>query len=292
VSRIIYYITFPLIYLISILPFKVLYFFSSVVYVIIYYLLGYRKKVVLENLRNAFPEKSEQEISIIRKKFYRYLCDLFLETFKTYTVSKRAMLRHCFLNPAAKTLFAKMASEGKNIIIVMGHYGNWEWGGNTFSLNCKHQLYVIYHPLANKDFDQFMYRMRRRFGTKLIPMKETFKEMLAHKKELNATAFIADQTPQPQNAYWTRFLNQDTPVFRGPELIAKKINYPVVYVKVSRVKRGYYELCAEMLCEDPSKTSEGEITEMHTKRLERDIILQPEFWLWSHRRWKHKRVAN
>jgi len=291
VSRIIYYITFPFIYLVSILPFWILYPISWGVYVILYYLMGYRKKVVLANLHKAFPEKSEKEIHAISKKYYHYLCDLFLETFKTYTISKRGMLRRCFFNPAAKALFSKLADEGKNIIIVMGHFGNWEWGGNAFSLHCKHQLYVIYHPLSNKEFDSFMYRMRRRFGTKLIPMKDTYKEMVAHKSELNATAFIADQTPQPQHAYWTKFLNQDTPVYRGPELIAKKINYPVVYVKMSRIKRGFYELCADMLCEDPSKTKDGEITELHTKRLEKDIIAQPEFWLWSHKRWKHKKPS-
>lgn len=174
----------------------------------------------------------------------------------------------------------------------MGHLGNWEWGGNTFSLLCKHQLYVIYHPIANKNFDNLMYGMRSRFGTKLIPMKDTFRSMLANRNELNATAFIADQTPQPDNAYWTTFLNQETPVFRGTELIAKKLNYPIIYLKVKKIKRGFYELCAEMLCENPSITKEGEITEMHTKRLEQDIIAQPETWLWSHRRWKHKRPVN
>jgi len=199
------------------------------------------------------------------------------------------MQKHCYFTPEAKALFDKMAAENKSIILVMGHLGNWEWAGNTFSLQLKQQLYVIYHPISNKYFDWLMFKMRSRFGTKLIPMKDTFREMLENRAELNATAFIADQTPAPESAYWTTFLNQDTPVFKGTELIARKINYPVVYATVKRLKRGYYEMHAEVLCETPKATSEGEISELHTRKLERDIIAQPEVWLWSHRRWKHKR---
>ena len=153
----------------------------------------------------------------------------------------------------------------------------------------KQQLYVIYHPIGNMYFDELMYRMRTRFGTKLIPMKNTFKEMLMHKSEINTTAFIADQTPSSVNAYWTKFLNQDTPVFWGTEVIAKKLNRPVVYISVDKVKRGYYQMNAKLLCENPNQTTEGQISEMHTRQLEQDIIKRPEIWLWSHRRWKHKR---
>ena len=252
-------------------------------------MLGYRKQVVYQNLRNAFPEKSEQEIKTIGKRYYKYLCDLFLETFKTLTIGRKKMLKHCYFNPATTALFEKLAAEDTSFILVMGHLGNWEWAGNTFSMMCRHQLYVIYHPLRNKYFNGLMYRMRTRFGTKLIAMKDTFREMLAQRDELNATAFIADQTPSPQNAYWTTFLQQDTPVFKGTEVIAKKIGYPVVYTRVKKVKRGYYEIEAEMLVNNPKATVENEISELHTRRLEKDIIDQPEVWLWSHRRWKHKR---
>ncbi len=284
-----FYIALPFIYLISLLPFPLLYGFSYCVYVLLYRIIGYRKKVVLQNLRNSFPGKSDAEINKIAKDFYRHLCDLFLETFKTLTISKEAMLRHCYFAPGAKELFDRLAAENRSIILVLGHYGNWEWGGNTFGLLCQQQLYVIYHPLANKHFDALMYKMRTRFGNKLIAMKHTFKEMLAHKAELNATAFIADQTPSNQNAYWTTFMHQDTPVFWGTEIIAKKLNRPVVYLSINKVKRGYYEMNARMLCEQPAGTAEGEISEMHTRQLERDIIARPEIWLWSHRRWKHKR---
>ncbi|OSZ78229.1 lipid A biosynthesis acyltransferase [Chitinophagaceae bacterium IBVUCB1] len=287
----VYYIALPFIYLISVLPFRVLYAVSDFFYVVLYHILGYRKEVVYNNLRNSFPNKTEQEIKDIRKRYYKYLCDLFLETFKTLTINKQNMQKHCYFNAEAKALFDKLAAENKSIILVMGHLGNWEWAGNTFSLQLKQQLYVIYHPITNKYFDWLMYKMRTRFGTKLIAMKDTFREMLENKNELNATAFIADQTPAPDTAYWTKFMHQDTPIFRGTELIARKINYPVVYATVKRVKRGEYEMHAKLLVETPKATAEGEISELHTRQLERDIIAQPEVWLWSHRRWKHTKPA-
>ncbi|HXB40036.1 MAG TPA: lysophospholipid acyltransferase family protein, partial [Bacteroidia bacterium] len=233
--------------------------------------------------------KSDEELKKLQAKFYRYLCDLFLETFKTLTISRATMLKHCKLNKETQGLFNKYAVENKNLIIVMGHYGNWEWAGNTFSLLGKHHLYVIYHPLTNKYFNQLIIGMRTRFGTGLIEMKNTIRDMIAHKNELSVTAFIADQTPPPEGAYWTKFMNQDTPIFRGTEKIARKLNYPIIFVNVKRMKRGYYEIFAETLVENPASTTEGEISELHTRRLEEEIIKQPEIWLWSHRRWKHKK---
>jgi KDO2-lipid IV(A) lauroyltransferase len=285
----VFYFSLPFLYLISILPFPLFYLFSDFIYFLLYYVIGYRKAVVYTNLKNAFPEKSEAELKRIRKQFYKYLCDLVLETFKTLTISKSAAKRRCYMSPATIALFDRYAQEKKSIIIVMGHFGNWEWAGNSFSLNCKQQLYVIYHPLSNTHFDGLIYRMRTRFGSKLIAMRDTFKEMIRLKEEVNATAFIADQTPAPESAYWTRFLNQDTPVFWGTEKIAKKVNYPVVYASVKRKSRGHYEVLSETLFENPKSTSDGEISEAHTRKLEREIREQPEIWLWSHRRWKHKR---
>lgn len=287
----IYYLTLPFIYLLSLTPFPVLYAISNGMYFLLYKILGYRKTVVMDNLRRSFPHKSEKELLIICEKYYRYLCDLFLETFKTLTISQSTMKKHCVFSSAAKKLFDQLAEEQRSIILVMGHQGNWEWAGNSFSLLCKQQLYVIYHPLSNKYFDVLMYRMRTRFSTKLIPMRDTYKDMLQSKKnkEIAATAFIADQTPAPENAYWTTFLNQDTPVFWGTERIARKLNMPVVYAQVKRLKRGYYEIHAEMLVEQPANTTDGQVSELHTKKLEHDIMEQPETWLWSHRRWKHKR---
>lgn len=267
-----------------------MYIVSDGFYFLVYYIIGYRKAVVLENMRKSFPGKSEAELKSLSKKFYRYFCDVFLETFKTLTISKSTMLKHCSLDADSEQFLQKLAEEKQSIILVMGHKGNWEWGGNAFSLSCQHQLYVIYHPLANKYFNGLMYRMRTRFGTKLIAMNDTFREMVKHKHELTATAFIADQTPQPDHAYWTNFLYQDTPVFLGTERIATKLKRPVLYLTVRREKRGYYKIMVDqeglML---PENYSEGKLTEAHTRKLENDIYDQPETWLWSHRRWKHKR---
>lgn len=290
-ARLTYYIALPFIYFLAILPFPLLYLLSDVVYAFLFYVLQYRRGVVKENLQHSFPQKTEAEIYNLQKKFYHYFCDLFLETFKTLTISRKSMLKHCWLNEEALQLFNKLAKEKQNFIIVMGHKGNWEWAGNTFSICCKHHLYVIYHPLSNPYFDGLMYRMRTRFGTGLIKMKDTFKDMVKNRSELNATAFIADQTPAPDKAFWMSFLNQDTPVFLGTEKIAEKMKYPVVYVQVEKVKRGYYQLHADLIAEPPYLPGEGTITTLHTQRLEADIIQQPETWLWSHRRWKHKRVA-
>lgn len=292
-AKLSYWIALPFIYLLSLLPFPALYLLSDFFFLLLYYVVGYRKKVVYTNLRNSFPDKSEAEIAAIQKRFFRYFCDLFLETFKTLTISRASMLKHCSMDPAAEKLFNDFAAENKSIIIVMGHMGNWEWAGNTFSLKCKHQLYVIYHPLANQHFNSLIIKMRTRFGTKLIAMKDTFREMVQNRSHLSATAFIADQTPQPDRAHWMQFLNQDTPVFPGTEKIAQKMNYPIVYVSVRKIKRGYYTLSADILKMPPfNATQEGEITEAHTKRLEADIIKTPETWLWTHRRWKHKRPNN
>ncbi|MCW3092795.1 MAG: lipid biosynthesis acyltransferase [Ferruginibacter sp.] len=288
-SAILYYLSLPFIYLLSLLPFPVLYFFSDGLYLLLYYVIGYRKKVVFANLKNAFPGKATAELIILQKKFYKYFCDLFLETFKTLTISRKQMLKHCSFDPGADELFKTLAAENKNLIIVMGHKGNWEWAGNTFSICAQHQLYVIYHPLANKYFNRLVCKMRERFGTKLIPMKDTFRDMIKNRDQLNATAFIADQSPNPAKAHWMNFLNQDTPVFMGTEKIAQKVKYPIVFVSVKRLTRGYYTLTAELLQTPPYTGNEGDITEIHTLKLESDINEQPETWLWTHKRWKHKR---
>ena len=269
------------------MPFRILYGMSDITYFIAYYIIRYRRKIVFENLRNAFPEKSDKELEKISKSFYSYLCDLIVETIKNLTISKKASLARCKIKDV--DVFEKLYSQNKNIILVIGHFGNWEWAGYSLSLSIKHQSVVIYKPLSNKYFNQFIYKIRTRLGAKLIPMNDTFREMVNNKDNLNVTTFIADQTPPPDGAYWTNFLNQDTPIFQGTEKIAKKLNYPVIFMSVNRLNRGYYEVSAEMLCENPANTSDGEISELHTRMLEKEIRKNPQFWLWSHRRWKHKR---
>jgi Kdo2-lipid IVA lauroyltransferase/acyltransferase len=289
IQGIVYFVCLPFIYLVSLLPFPILYLFSDGVYLLIYYVVRYRRKVVRLNLVRSFPEKNDIEIREIEVRFYRYFCDLFLETFKTLTISRENMVKHCRLEPETLALFKELEGENQSFMMVMGHFGNWEWAGNTFCVCCKHQLYVIYHPLSNKFMNGLVYRMRTRFGTRLIAMKDTLREMLKNRTELTATAFIADQSPLPNFAYWMNFLNQDTPVFLGIEKIALKIRYPIVYISIRRVKRGYYRVFAEKITLPLDPQRSGTITEIHTGKLETDIRRQPEIWLWTHRRWKHER---
>ena len=289
-SAIIYYLALPFVYLISYLPFRLLYLLSDFLYLLIYEVFGYRKNVVTQNLKNSFPDKSEAELDRIRSGFYRYLCDLGVETIKTLTITPAALKQH-FRHSDLSSL-ERCLKQKQSVIIVMGHLGNWEMGGAYFSLLPIHQLYVIYHPLSNKYFNRLFLRIRTRFGAGVYPMKTAFRGMVKNKDELTATSFVADQTPSPANAYWMTFLNQDTAVFKGSEAIARKLDYPIIYISVIREKRGQYLCHSELLIEHPRELSENEVTEIHTRRLERDIIKHPETWLWSHRRWKHQPPLN
>jgi Kdo2-lipid IVA lauroyltransferase/acyltransferase len=286
-SKFLYYLVLPFIYLLSYLPLWLLYPLSDLVYLVVYFLMGYRKKVVFANLQNSFPEKSEKEIKAIAKKYYSYFCDLIIETLKNFTISEVSVRKRVLFKGAP--LFQKYCDRMQSVIIVMGHFGNWEFGGARFSLEKLHELIVVYHPLRNKYFDGLFCRMRTRLGTKLYLLNEVLRGMIRDRNKLTATAFIADQRPWPQFAYWTTFLNQDTAVFTGTGKIAKKMNYPVIYVSIHRIKRGYYEMQSELLVENPEDFSEDEISELHTRRLEKDIKENPELWIWSHRRWLHMR---
>jgi len=281
-----FYLVYPFLYLIASLPFWALYKVSDFLYYL-FLLSGYRKNVVLENLRKSFPERSEKEIKDLSKAYFSYLSDLTLETIKTMRMTKQEAKERCLYHNTE--WIDKMHEEKKSFIIVMGHYGNWEWAGPSFTLGSNYQLFVIYRPLTNPYFEKMLTKTRTKFGTRITQVNQTLREMVANRKNVTATAFIADQAASPANSYWTTFLHQDTSVFNGPEKIAVKFNYPVVYMKIQRVKRGYYELIPQLLFDDPASTSEGEILETFTKRLEKDIIDDPVIWLWSHRRWKHKR---
>ena len=288
-QAIVYYISLPFIYFVSILPFWMLYIVSDILYFIVYIIIGYRKTVVLQNLNNSFPEKSEKEIDEICKKFYTFFCDWIVEMVKSITISKQQAIKRCHFTDT--TLLNKYSSQKKKVIFVLGHHGNFELAGADVAFNTDFQLHVIYKPLANKYFNNLINKKRVRFGTKIMPMNATFKTMvsLRNTDEISATVFIADQTPPKNNSYWTTFLNQETPVFLGTEVIASKLNYPIIYISIKQVKRGFYEITPELLCENPANTQKGEISDMHTKRLEEDITRQPEIWLWSHKRWKHKK---
>jgi len=290
-KKILFYIYALPIYLLILLPFPALYLLSDIFFLIAFYVIGYRKKIVYANLKNAFPQKSEEEINTIMKKFYIFLCDIFVETFKSLTVLKKQVIHRYKFDDDSMQLALKYFEKNKSIIIVMGHFGQWEAGGQAFSVETPFQLFAIYHPLKNIFFDWLTNHIRSRVGTKMISMNNTVREMIKNKNITGAYAFIADQTPSnPKDAYWTNFLNQDTPIYWGTEILAKKFNYPVIFASVRMEKRGHYKIFLKLLSENPKETSEGEITEKHTRMLEQEIIKQPEIWLWSHRRWKHKRI--
>lgn len=284
-----YYLVLPLIYGIALLPFPALYLLSDLLEAVLFRLVGYRLKVIRENLRNSFPEKGPAELHRIEKEFRRWFCDLMLETVKTLTVSPKALERRITLE--GTEVLRSYFEQGRSVILVMGHWGNWELGGARFSQLPYHRLNVIYHPLANKHFDKLFIRMRTRFGNGLYPMRDTVKCMLRDRDQVTATAFIADQTPAPEHAYWTTFLNQATPVFWGTEKIAQKLDRPVVYLGIDRPRRGHYRMRFSLLVAEARGTPEGGITELHTRRLEQDIRMRPEIWLWTHRRWKHRPPA-
>jgi len=286
-ATVIYYIVLPLIYAISLLPFPLLYLLSDLGYLVIYKLIRYRTRVVRVNLENAFPEKSPTEIKKIEIEFYRYFCDLILETLKTLTIKPKDLEKH--VKFADTTIFENLYKQRQSVIIVMGHLGNWELCGARFSLYPYHQLFIIYHRLSNKYLDRLVHSMRTRLGNKLYAMKDAYRGMILNRAEITATAFIADQTPLPKGAYWTTFLNQDTPIFAGTAKIARKLNYPIIYVSIKRPKRGFYEISSELLIQTPRAVKENEISERHIRRLERDIRENPHIWLWTHRRWKHKK---
>jgi len=282
-----FYLAYPFLYLIGCLPFRTLYSLSDFLYVVIYKWIGYRKKVVLENLKNSFPTKSESEINQIAETYYRYLCDLILETIKKISLSKKETNKHVIyhVTPEVK----KLVEEKKSLILLMGHYGNWELSGSAFTLSAGTQLYVVYKALSNPYFEKWMVKSRTMFGTRLIKMENTLRDMLSNRSNPAAYAFIADQTPVVPTPLWLNFLNQDTPVFTGAEKLARKLNYPVLFINIKRMKRGYYEIFTEVLFENPKETTENQITETFFKRLENEIEKEPSTWLWSHRRWKYRR---
>ncbi len=282
-----YYISLPFIYLLAALPFPLLYGLSDALYILLFYIVGYRKEVTLTNLRNAFPEKNDKEINHIARKYYRHLTDTILETFKLLGMRRSEVLKRCRINNYE--VYFDLLSQQRSIICALGHQGNWEWLGAATSAKGDSVVQVIYKPLQNSYFDKLVKKIRSKFGAIPVSSRDILRRMIEMRGTLTATAFLADQTPSPEGAYWLRFLNQDTPVFIGVEKLARKFNYPVVFGAMRKIKRGFYEVDVIKLCDEPAETEQGYITELHTRLLEEHIKMQPETWLWSHRRWKHQR---
>lgn len=271
----------------SLLPLSVLYILADGFYVLLYYVFGYRKKIVRQNLLNALPEKTNSEIIQIEKRFFRYLSSLIFEIVKMSSISKAEIeKRFVFKN---KNLVQAYLNRGESILVCAAHYGNWEWGTLGIGLNFSADHYPIYKPLSNPTFDKWFKQVRMRFGNKLIAMRQTMRALAASKGKASIISFGNDQSPaKNETHYWTIFLHQQASIQLGIEKIAKKTNQPIFYFKINVLKRGYYEVDCVPLCLNPKETKEFEITEMHTRFLEKMIRDQPEYWLWSHRRWKYK----
>ncbi len=278
-------LTFPFKYM----PLRWLYAISDFMYLIIYKILRYRVKVVRQNLKRSFPGKTEKDLRRIERKFYSHFCDLFVEQFYILHANAQKVQKLCRFKNV--DMVNSYYDKGKSLVVAGGHYGNWELYG-MFGIYLKHKVFGAYKPLANKYFEKFINASRERFGALAVPMKDTFRLAMdfTSKGRLFFLGLIADQTPaRGEIRYWTSFLNQDTPVFLGTEKIAKKLNQPVFFCNMRKIKRGFYEVELELLTENPADTKPYEITEMHLRALERLINEAPEYWLWSHRRWKHSR---
>ncbi|HEY9197163.1 MAG TPA: lysophospholipid acyltransferase family protein [Mucilaginibacter sp.] len=276
-----------ILYLISLLPFWLLYILSDIAFVFVYYIINYRRDVVQQNLRNAFPEKTDQERHDIERKYYRYLADLIVETIKMITISEKQIRKRVVATNS--DLVFEYFAKGKSIIAVAGHYCNWEMAALNFNFVTDKRFMIVYKPLNNPTFNDFFIKIRSRFGGQPIAMKQTLRKMIEYRKELTVTVLVGDQTPVMSDVnYFANFLNQPTAVFLGIEKIAKTIDAAVVFYDMKRVKRGYYEYTLIPLTETPKETSEHEITDMHVKYLEGMIRREPQYWLWSHRRWKFK----
>jgi KDO2-lipid IV(A) lauroyltransferase len=285
-----YYIIFSIpIYLIALIPRPFLYWFSDFLRFLFYHVIGYRKTVIFENLRNSFPEKEEHWIKDTGYAYYQNMIDVILETIEMAVLPKSFYAKN--LQVEGREVFEPFRTTGRPTILVCGHQGNWEWAGQRLHQSGI-QVDVLYHPLSSEWFNWFMYFIRARHGIYPIPMANTLRDMLARKAIPTATTFIADQSPSSEGCHWMAFLNQDTPVFLGAEKLAKKFNYPVVFGDILRLKRGKYKIRFYLVTANPKDTDQFWITEKHTDMLENSIKEQPETWLWSHRRWKHKRNLN
>ena len=289
--RIFYWIALAILYPLSLFPFKALYAISDVAFVLVYYVFQYRRKTVSQNLRKSFPGIPANEIHTIAKKFYRNFCDLLVENVKFLTISKPEVINRCtFENP---DLLNKLYEEGRSAIMTLGHCGNWELAGLSASIQLKHRYVVFYRTIKNPHFNQLIKNMRGRFGMELIPDSQVRQMMKQPQREPNLYIFITDQTPhQASTSYWTTFLNQDTPVFKGTEKFAKMLKLPVFFAEMKRTQRGYYSIRFITITNDPSATAPDEITETHTQALEAAIASQPDNWLWTHRRWKKNRPVS
>jgi KDO2-lipid IV(A) lauroyltransferase len=268
------------------MPFHVLYVISDVLFFLIYRVAGYRKKVVYANLRNSFPERTEQELAFIARNFYHHLGDLIVESVKAGKISEEEIVKRFIMKRSGE--LEDLYRDGRSAIVVAGHYNNWEWPGIAAGPQMMHKPVGFYKPLTNQYVDGYMKKTRVKGRSALVSITNTVEVFKTDWKEPAAFYMIADQSPSNARlAYWVKFMNQDTATLHGPEKYARIYNMPVFYVDIKKVKRGYYETEFILICANPSQTKTGEITQKFMQILEEKIRENPQYYLWSHRRWKH-----
>jgi len=284
-----YYIFILKAWFISCLPFVWLYWLSDFAYIIVYHIIRYRRTIVFANLNNSFPDKSAHDRKQIEKKYYHNLCDIMVEFIKIRHITMAQLKQRMVVtNPE---ILHELFEQQKSVFLTVGHCGNWDWFGKAMPYITRHKVFAVYKALSSNDFDGYMKSIRSRFGEPtLLESKTTYRSLLQRKDTLNAVFLAGDQTPGGLDAdYWTTFLHQDTPFFVGIEKMAKSLDYAVLFFDIERVKRGYYEATILLITDNPTKTNTNEITETYVRLLEKTILRNPDNWLWSHRRWKHKR---
>ncbi|MBF8964037.1 lysophospholipid acyltransferase family protein [Pontibacter sp. FD36] len=275
----------------SLLPLPVLYLLADFLFVLVYYVVGYRKKVVLQNLRNSFPEKSEHEIRGIARAFYQQFPDLIVEILKLASMDEAEMRRRIVFSN--QEVLDNFVQQGKTVITMGSHSGNWEWILSAGAVQFGFPAEGVYKRIKNPFFEEFMLYLRGRLGARLIEMKDTMRDFVRNRKTPRVVAMLSDQTPPyGEIQFWTTFLNQDTPFFVGAEKLAHTFGCPVLFLDVAREKRGYYRLTFDVLSDGTTKPEEGTfpITEAFARKLEAAIRRNPANYLWTHKRWKHKRV--
>lgn len=285
------YLGIFLLSVISYLPFPILYLIADVVYILLYYVVGYRKKVVRQNLERALPELGVAERRKIEKVFYRYLASVMLEIVKMSSMSKKELQKRFTITNL--NLIEDYLKQNRSVLVCSAHYGNWEWGTLALGAATSATLYPIYKPLANEVMGNWFMKMRTKYGNKMTAMRQTLRTLKETENTPGIMAFASDQSPRGKDAqYWTTFLHQPSSIQLGIEKIAIKTNRPVFFIKLKYLKRGYYTVDCVPLCLNPRETAEFEITESHTRFLEQIIRDEPAYWLWSHRRWKHQPKAD
>ena len=285
----VFIIVFPFLWIISILPFRVFYLFSDFIYVMVYYVIGYRKKTVRANLALTFPNLTDKERLIIEKKSYHQLCDMFLEMIKTMTISSKEMNKRFTVTNIE--LIKEYEKKGKSVIILASHYASWEW---LMSVNPKTSFNCIatYKKIANPYFDKLIRAIRSKFDTELVETRKTIPLMVENQKKgiLCMYGLASDQSPKLERAFhWDKFMGIEVPVHTGAEMLAKKYDLNVLFVKVKKTGRGFYEATFVSIAENSNTFPDFEITNLYLREVEKQILEAPEYYFWTHKRWKHMR---